>query len=85
MKVSIFDESVPIPEKEVTLRLIKQCSTIGERKEEVAVMIVDGKGAPIHRGILIAFGPDMRLIRKFNVNDGLGFSLDQCGRLEIKE
>ncbi|KKN03338.1 hypothetical protein LCGC14_1108800 [marine sediment metagenome] len=83
MKVRIFDETVPVPEKEIILRLIpSRCSIGSVMVDEIAVAVVDEEGNRVRCGQLVAFTPDMKLIRRHCVNGELGLPLDSTGRLQ---
>ncbi len=85
MKVRIFDEAVMIPEKEIILRLFRQRRSGSIKEEEIVVGIVDEEGNKVHRGQLVAFAPDMRLMRRSSINEKLGLPLDYQGKLKIEE
>ena len=75
MKVRLFDEKVPVPERKITLRLLRI-------KDEIVVAIVGKDGVPIHRGHLIAFSQNMQLDRRRCIEDTLGLPLEAGGRLK---
>ncbi len=74
MKIRLFDEAVPVPKKEITLRLLRI-------KDEIVVAIVDEDGVPTHRGHLVAFSSSLQLHRRIAIDDTLGLPLDKRGRL----
>ncbi len=63
MKIRLFDKVVPVPEKEIILKMFRRYNT-DTRKDEIVVAIVNEEGNVVHRGQLIAFSSDMYLIRR---------------------
>ncbi len=80
MKVRIFDEPVPVPEKEIILRLIRQHNP-GVNEDEIVVAIVGEDGNTVFAGQLVAFSPNMKLDKRKCINKDLGLPLGGSGRL----
>ncbi len=77
MKIRLFEEPVPVPEKEIILRLLRI-------KDEIVVTVVHEDGVPVSCGQLVAFSSNMRLDRRScigSIDNTLGLPLDRSGRL----
>ncbi len=77
MKIRLFEEPVPVPEKEIILRLLRI-------KDEMVVAVVSEDGVPVHCGQLVAFSSNMQLDRRNcigGIDNTLGLPLDRSGRL----
>ena len=71
MKIKLYNESTPIKEKEIILRLIREYE-----KGPVVVVAVDETGKTMHCGRLIEFNNDMTFTRPSCINSKLGLPLN---------
>ena len=85
MKVRIYEESMPVPEKEIILRMFKQLDSGHGRGNEIVIAVVDENGDQVLSGQLIAFGSNMKLIRRELVSEKLGLPTNAKGRLLLEE
>lgn len=75
MKVSIYNEiMVEDEEQEFFLRLV-------QRGNSVNLVLVEKDGTPVNGAALLQIKPNMRLYRHTCINEKLGLSLDEMGRL----
>ncbi len=74
MKIRLYGEEIPVKEKEITLRLFRDCG-------EVVVGVVDDEGKVVTCGVLIEFHSDMTFKRVPCVNTELGLPLGERDRL----
>ncbi len=80
MKVRLFDETIPVPEKEIILRMFRKYN-VSTKRNEIIVGIVNKEGDSVFCGQLIAFTSDMRLIRRCCVTEEFGLLLNEDGQL----
>lgn len=77
MKVRLFDEAVPVPEKELILRLMRIDG-------DIVVAIVNETGHMVSCGRLVSFSPKMELTRNECVNRSYGIPLNEEGAVALE-
>ena len=81
MKLEIYsDKKCCESETKVTLRLIKKPGN-----DHISLVCIDSYGEIANAGHLLQIHPDGTFKREKNVNRHLGFKLDDCGRVVIRD
>ena len=75
MKLEIYNDTTPEPEKVVTLRLRKVCG-------DIMLVSVGKDGERLEAGNILRIDADGAIVRCLNVDSSLGFDLDDEGRVK---
>ena len=76
MKLQIFQESAPGPEKTIILRLVPL-------SDHVELQVVDKKGSVIPDGHILGIYPHKPCVLYRAISEDFGFALDEKGRLKF--
>ena len=77
MKLQIFQESAPEPEKTIILRLVPLSG------DHVELQVVDKKGSVVPGGHILCILPHKPCILYTSISEDFGFALDEKGRLKF--
>ncbi len=75
MKLEIYNDTSPEPEKVVRLRLVREGS-------DIMLVAVDEDGKPLGSGSILQLGSDGKIFRRSCVSSFFGFDIDNCGRVK---
>ena len=77
MKLKIYEPEKIVKEEELVRLAFKRYG------KSISVTVVDKNGNKVPRGDLLQFGPSGRVYLHSNVNEALGFKLNQYGEIKV--